>query len=103
MIRDSVPSSRSGDFVRQLPRSNNGTIDFSVLNLLSFGTCRLVLVLFQMAGNLTAILPLDDLSFPGLAGVSYVKLLAALAALPAVVIILNVLSQLVRAFCPNLS
>jgi hypothetical protein len=42
-----------------------------------------------------AILPLEDLSFPGLADVSYVKLLAALAAFPAVVIILNVLSQLV--------
>lgn len=53
-----------------------------------------------MAGNLTAILPLEDLSFPGLAGVSYVKLLAALAAFPAVVVILNVLSQLVRVFHP---
>jgi hypothetical protein len=50
-----------------------------------------------MAGNLTAILPLEDLSFPGLADVSYVKLLAALAAFPAVVILLNVLSQLVCA------
>lgn len=50
-----------------------------------------------MAGNLTAILPFEDLSFPGLADISNVKLLAALAAFPAVVIILNVLGQLVRA------
>lgn len=51
-----------------------------------------------MAGNLTTILPLEDLSFPGLADVGYVKLLAALAAFPAVVIILNALGQLVQAF-----
>ena len=50
-----------------------------------------------MAGNLTTIFPLEDLSFPGLADLSYVKLLAALAAFPAVAIILNVLSQLVCA------
>ena len=50
-----------------------------------------------MAGNLTAILPLESFSFPGLADVGYVKLLAALTAFPAVVIILNVLSQLVCA------
>lgn len=49
-----------------------------------------------MAGNLTAILP-EDLSFPGLADVSYVKLIAALAAIPVVAIVLNVLSQLVCA------
>lgn len=47
-----------------------------------------------MAGNLTAILPLEDFSFPGLAGFGYVKVLALFAAFPAVVIILNVLSQL---------
>ena len=41
------------------------------------------------------ILPFEDLSFPGLADLSYVKLLVALAAFPAAVIILNVLSQLV--------
>jgi len=49
-----------------------------------------------MAGNLTAILPLENLSFPGLADVGYVKLLVALAAFPVVAVILNVLSQLVR-------
>ena len=48
-----------------------------------------------MAGNMTAILPLEDVSFPGLADLNYVKLLVGLAAFPAVVIILNVLSQLV--------
>jgi len=53
-----------------------------------------------MAGNLTAILP-EDLSFPGLADVSYVKLVAALAAVPVVAIFLNVLSQLVCAFHPG--
>lgn len=51
-----------------------------------------------MAGNLTAILPLEDLSFPGLAEISYVKLLAALAAFPVVVTVLNVFGQLVNAF-----
>lgn len=50
-----------------------------------------------MAGNLTTILPLEDLFFPGLVDVSYVKILAALAAFPVVVIILNVLGQLVCA------
>jgi hypothetical protein len=48
-----------------------------------------------MAENLTVILPLEALSFPDLAGVSYAKLLAALAVFPAVIIVLNVLSQLV--------
>ena len=52
-----------------------------------------------MAGNLTAILPLEDFSFSGLADVSYLTLFAALVAFPAVAIILNVLSQLVCAFC----
>ena len=50
-----------------------------------------------MAGNLTALLPLEGLSFLGRQNISYVKLLAALGAVPAVAIILNVLSQLVRA------
>ena len=54
-----------------------------------------------MTGNLTAILPLEDLSFRGLADVNYLKLLAALVAFPAVVIILNVLSQLVCMLCPT--
>ena len=40
---------------------------------------------------------MKDLSFPGLANISYIKFLAVLAAFPAAVIILNVLSQLVRA------
>lgn len=48
-----------------------------------------------MAGNLTAIFPLEDLSFPGLANLNYVKLFTALVAFPVVVIILNALSQLV--------
>ena len=63
--------------------------------------CQLVLILFAMAGNLTAIFPLEDLSFPGLADVSYVKLLATLAAFPVVAIVLNVLSQRVCAFHPG--
>ena len=37
-----------------------------------------------MAGNLTAILPLEDFSFSGLVGVSYLTLFAALIAFPAV-------------------
>jgi len=53
-----------------------------------------------MAGNLTAIL-LEDLSFPGLADVSYVKLVAALAAFPVVAIVLNVLSQRVCVLHPG--
>ena len=55
-----------------------------------------------MAGNLTALLPLGGFAMiPGHVHVSYVKLLAAFAAVPAVAIILNVLSQLVRAFRPG--
>ena len=54
-----------------------------------------------MAGNLTAILPLEDLPFPGLANVNYIKLLALLAAFPAVVVILNVLGQRVRVSGPT--
>jgi len=53
-----------------------------------------------MVGNLTAILP-GDLSFSGLAGVSYVKLVAALVAFLVVAIVLNVLSQLVRVLHPG--
>lgn len=83
---------------RRLPRSHSGTIDFSLLfkpRLL--GLVSLSSSPFRMAGNLTAILPLEDFSFPGLADVSYVKLLTALVAFPAVVVILHVFSQLVCA------
>jgi hypothetical protein len=65
--------------------------------MLATQTCRFLLALIPMAGNLTAIFPLEDLSFPALTDVSYVNLLAALAAFPALVIVLNVLSQLVCA------
>jgi len=54
-----------------------------------------------MAGNFTAFLPLEGLPFPGCVNVNHVKLLTALAAVPAVAIILNALSQLVRALRPD--
>ena len=54
-----------------------------------------------MAGDSTAFLPSGGLVIPSHVHVSYFKLLAAFAAVPAVAIILNVISQLVRAFRPG--
>ena len=88
------------DLVRRTPRSNSGTIDFSVLYPSYLRRVGLSPTLLAMAGNLTAILP-EDLSFPGLADVNYLKLVAALAAFPVVAIVLNVLSQLVCALHPG--
>ena len=101
MIRDLVSSNRSGTILFGICREVTVVrliFRFYTFRPLDAPACPRPL---PMAGNLTAIFPLEDLSFPGLADVSYVKLLTALVAFPAAVVILHVFSQLVCALRPT--